>query len=211
MGRRLRQVAHRVDHFTVHPHLEVQVRAEAQAGAVADADPLALAHLLADRDGDRLLVGVAGRDPAAVVDARVVPVARLGARDRDLSGGSRVDRRAAWDADVNPRVAALPRPLLAEGGGNGPVDGPDHYRGALPLDRARACGGGPRRRRGGLGGRRGRCRLRLLLGLKLRLNLRGDVADVALELVLRLLDLTEDLLVLLARVDEVALPGLQLG
>src|SRR5215211_5467524 len=105
--------------------------AEAQAGAVADADHLALADLLANRDGDRLLVGVAGRDPAAVVDARVVPVARLEARDRDRSGGRRMNRRAARDADVDSRMAALPRPLLAEGGRNGTVHRPDHSRGAL--------------------------------------------------------------------------------
>src|SRR3954467_4321251 len=93
--RTLRQIAHRIHRLPVDAHFEVEMRAEAKAGAVADADHLPLADLLADRDGDRLLVGVAGGDPATVVEAGVVAVAGLRTRDRDGAGGGGLDRRAA--------------------------------------------------------------------------------------------------------------------
>src|SRR4051794_19063945 len=142
------------------------MRAEAKAGAVADADHLPLADLLADRDGDRLLVGVAGGDPATVVEAGVVAVARLRTRDRDGAGGGGLDRRAARDADVDAGVTALPGARLAERRGDRAVHGPDHPGGALALDRP-GRGGGRSRRRGGLRLGRGLRRLGLLLGLKL--------------------------------------------
>src|SRR5215211_8323222 len=53
------EVTHRVHGLPVDAHLEMQVRPAAQAGAVAGPDHLALADLLADRDRDRLLVGIA--------------------------------------------------------------------------------------------------------------------------------------------------------
>src|SRR6476469_1622346 len=104
----LGQVAHGIDDLPVHAHLEVEVGAEAEAGAVADPDHLALAHLLADGDRYRLLVGVAGGETAAVVDTGVVAVAGLRAGDRHGAGGSRVDGRPGRDADVDARVAGLP-------------------------------------------------------------------------------------------------------
>src|SRR4051794_41899501 len=109
------------------------MRAEAKAGAVADADHLPLADLLADRDGDRLLVGVAGGDPAAVVEAGVVAVARLRTRDRDGAGGGGLDRRAARDAAVDAGGTALPGALVAERRRDRAVHGPDNPGGALAL------------------------------------------------------------------------------
>src|SRR5947208_1737625 len=102
----------------------MQVRAEAEAGAVRVADDLALAHVLALADREALLVRVAGREAAAVVDARVVPVAaarRLGLREHHRPGGGGVDRRPTRDPDVDARMAALPRPHLAERRGYGAV------------------------------------------------------------------------------------------
>src|SRR5215211_2763769 len=121
----LGQVAHRVDGLAVDPHLEVKVGPEAEARAVAYPDHLPLAHVLADRDGDRRLMRVAGRDPASVVDAGVVAVAGLRPGDRDRAVGGGVDRRSARDSDVDARVAALPGALLAEGRGHRSVDRPD--------------------------------------------------------------------------------------
>src|SRR5947207_5294203 len=69
------QIGERVGRLPVDPDLEVEVRTEAIARAVAEHDDLRLAHRLADRDQDPLLVSVAGGEPAAVVDAGVVPVA----------------------------------------------------------------------------------------------------------------------------------------
>src|SRR4051794_10469736 len=60
------EVAHRIGGNAVDPDLEVDVRAEAVAGAVAVADHLALGDLLAGRHREGFLVGVAGREPAAV-------------------------------------------------------------------------------------------------------------------------------------------------
>src|SRR5919202_411275 len=56
------------------------------------------------------------------------------------------DRGAARDADVDPGVARLPRPALAERRRDRPVDRPDHPARAVP-DLARwQRAGGPRER-----------------------------------------------------------------
>src|SRR5919197_1665118 len=80
---------------------------EAVAGAVAVADHLALAHVLALGDGEAPLVRVAGREATAVVDACVVPVAaagRLGLGEEEGAGGRRVERRPGGARDVDPGV-----------------------------------------------------------------------------------------------------------
>src|SRR5262245_42334364 len=107
--RDLRQVAHRVNDLAVDPDLEVEVGPEAEAGAVADPDHLALADALAHRDRDRLLVRVAAREAAAVVDAGVVAVTALGPSDRHSPVGDGVNRGARGHADVDPGMAGLPR------------------------------------------------------------------------------------------------------
>src|SRR4051794_2471050 len=109
----LREVGHRIGDLAVDSHLEVKVRAEAEASAVADPDHLALAHVLALADGEARLVRVAGRDPAPVVDAGEVAVAAarglgLGELHDPVGGG--VDRRAARHPDVDAGVAAFPWP-----------------------------------------------------------------------------------------------------
>src|SRR5206468_12002001 len=65
------QIAHRVNGCAIDADLEVDVRTEAVAGAARGADHLTLLNGLADAHADRRLVRVAGRDPAAVVDAGV--------------------------------------------------------------------------------------------------------------------------------------------
>src|SRR5436190_1688154 len=141
-ARPLGQVAHRVHGIAVHADLEVQVGAEAEPGAVAVADQLSLADLLAHGHRDGLLVPVAGGDPTPVVDAGVVAVPGLHTGDRDGACRGGVDRSAAGHPDVDAGVACLPGTRLAEGGGDRAVHRPDHSGGALALDGARRRGRG---------------------------------------------------------------------
>src|SRR5438876_7562836 len=98
------QIGERVGRLPVDPDLKVEVRTEAIARAVAEPDDLRLAHRLADRDQDPLLVSVAGGEPAAVVDAGEVPIAPGRTRDADGAGGGRPDRSPGRHSDVNARV-----------------------------------------------------------------------------------------------------------
>ena|SRR5436305_11882734 len=77
------QIGERIRRLPIDPDLEVEVRAEAVARAVAQADDLRLTDGLAHRDQDPLLVPVTGGEAAAVVDAGVVPVAPDRAGDAD--------------------------------------------------------------------------------------------------------------------------------
>src|SRR6478736_319010 len=132
------KVIQRVRDRAVDPHLEVQVRAEAATGAAGEADDLALADLLAQRDAERRLMRVAGGHRAGVLDAREVPVAARGGlrlQQRDAPGGRGVDRRSRRDADVDAGVAALPGAAPADRRGERAVEGPDQ-RAAAALDRA---------------------------------------------------------------------------
>src|SRR5436190_16195755 len=89
----------------------MHVRPEAVPGAVAVADHLALADALARGHREGLLVGVTGREPAAVVDAGVVAVAAarcLGLGERDGPRGGRPDRRAGGYGDVDAFVHLAP-------------------------------------------------------------------------------------------------------
>ncbi len=142
----------------------MEVVAEAVAGTADVADHVALL----DRPGsdrEARLMGVAGREPAAVIDAGVVAVAAalglaLGEGDRAVFGGT--DRRPGRHGDVDALVGAAP--AHPEAGDDRPVDGPDEAGGPA-LDR-------PGRQRRDAA-RRGELLLDLLL----------DVADVALEMV----------------------------
>src|SRR5262245_19361113 len=86
----------------------MDVRSEAVASAIGDADDLRLRHLLAAGDEEPLLVRVAGGEPAAVIDAGVVPVTALDSGDRDCPGRCRAYRRAGRDRDVDALVHAPP-------------------------------------------------------------------------------------------------------
>src|SRR4051812_45125823 len=104
------EVSHRIGHFAVDPDLEVKVRAEAVAGAVAVADDLALGDLLPGRDRKGLLVGVTGGETATVVDAGVVAIAAAARLRLSEDHGSRsrgADRRAARNRDVDARVVLV--------------------------------------------------------------------------------------------------------
>src|SRR4051812_34903370 len=138
-GRRDSEVVQRVRDRAVDPHLEVQVRPEAQAGAAAVADDLALADGRPERRREARLVRVARRERRGVRDARVVAVAARradGLHQRHLARRGGTDGRPARHADVDAGVARLPRAALAERRGDRPVDRPDHAAVALP-DRAR--------------------------------------------------------------------------
>src|SRR5581483_12335931 len=87
------EVAERVDGAAVDPHLEMEVRPEAVPGAADVADRLALAHVLAARDGDLRLVAVGSGEVAAVVDHDEVAVAALPPAVDDGAGGGGGDRR----------------------------------------------------------------------------------------------------------------------
>ena len=89
------------------------------------ADHLALADRLPDVTAKRCLVAVAGRHRGGVLDAGVVAVAALPARDRHAARVGGVDLRARRHADVDARVAGLPRAPLAEGRGDRAVHRPD--------------------------------------------------------------------------------------
>jgi len=109
----LRQVGHRVDWCAVNPHFEMQVGTGRGAGAADEPDQLALLHLLADSDQYAGLVGVAGAQAGAVVDARVVAVAAALLGDLHQSDGAssrRDDGSAKRGAEVLPGVKARPRP-----------------------------------------------------------------------------------------------------
>src|SRR3954453_8487534 len=111
------EVVQRVRDRAVDPHLEVQVRPEAQPGAAAVADDLALADGRAERRREARLVRVARGERRGVRDARVVAVAARRAHrlhERDLARRRRADRRAARHADVDARMARLPGAALAE-------------------------------------------------------------------------------------------------
>src|SRR4051794_11017229 len=79
------QVVHRIRDRAVDAHLEVEVVAEATAGAADVPDDLALGDRLAHRDADARLVRVARRHRARVLDAGEVAVAarRAGTLDED--------------------------------------------------------------------------------------------------------------------------------
>src|SRR5829696_6338723 len=131
--RRALQVPHRIDGRPVDAHLEVQVVAEAVPGAADVADHLALAHARAHRGPVARLVRVAGRERAAVVDARVVAVAAGPAQQHDAAAVGGADRRSRRHGDVDARVQAPP--AHAEAGDDRPVDRPDQAPRAL-ADRA---------------------------------------------------------------------------
>src|SRR5689334_10633367 len=114
---------------------------EATAGASNVADDLALLDARAHRGGEPRLVRVARGERARVLDAGEVAVpagGRLALDEDDLAGGRCPDRGTRGNADVDARVAGLPRARLAERGGDRTVDGPDEAAGA-GADRA---GGG---------------------------------------------------------------------
>src|SRR5690242_4989201 len=109
----------------------MDVWTRAVTGVAAETDDLALAHRLPGRDQEFRLMGVAGGEPAAVVDAGVVAVAaafglRLGEDDGAGEGG--VDRRPFRDGDVDPGVVLVAGAdvAAAETGGDRPFDRPDH-------------------------------------------------------------------------------------
>src|SRR4051794_22474684 len=160
----------------------MQVVAEAEAGAADAADYLALADVLADTHEDRRLVAVAGRQRCTVLDAGVVAVAPRPAGNDDAAGVGGANRGAGRHADVDPGVTGLPRPALAERGGDRPVHRPDHRAGAA----AKGPGRGARLRRA-------------QLGRHLRLHLR----QVALEPVPRRANAREDHLTPVARALQV--------
>src|SRR5439155_4662751 len=98
------EVSQRIHGGSVDAHLEVEVRAEAMAGAADVADHLALRHMRAAADREAGLVGIRGREAVAVVDDDDVSVALLPAGDDHRSGRGRVDRRAGGGADVDALV-----------------------------------------------------------------------------------------------------------
>src|SRR4051794_6103614 len=166
------EVVQRICHGSVDSDLEMQMRAKAETGASGDPDDLSLRHVLADMDTQRRLVPVARREHRGVLDAGVVAVARDPAGDRDAAGVGGADRRPGRHADVDAGVARLPGATLAEGRRDRPVDRPDHRAAAAP-DRAGV------ERRATLG------------GTQLRLDLRLQLREVALELLARRLDVRE--------------------
>src|SRR4051794_11450234 len=136
-GRIGSKVVQRVRDRPVDAHLEVQVRTEAATGAARQADDLALADPLAQRDAERRLVRVAGGHRAGVLDAGEVAVAargRLGLLQRNAPRRGGADRGAGGDADVDAGVAGLPGAALAELRGDRAVDRPDQ-RAAAAFDR----------------------------------------------------------------------------
>src|ERR687896_613560 len=137
------QVAHRVDRRPARARLELQVVAEAVAGAADVADHLALADGGAVRGGEARLVRVARGQAATVLDAGVVPVAADPAHQHHAPGGGRADRRAAPYRDVDPGVQAAP--AHAERRDDRTVYGPDEPTAAL---HHRAAGGRLGRERG---------------------------------------------------------------
>src|SRR4051794_39338342 len=169
----------------------MHVRAEAVAGAVGDADDLTLRDVLPGTDREARLVGVARRDAAAVVDARVVAVAarrrlRLGEGHRPGRRGAH--RSTARDRDVDARVQATP--AHTEGRDDRPVDRPDEVARAA-LDRPRR----PDRDAG-------------LRGAQLRLYLRLfalERVQVPLEILARGADRAQRAVALVARGHQVAL------
>src|SRR4029450_9018686 len=68
------QVAGRIGGGAVDPHLEVKVGTCAVAAVAGVADDLCLADALAHGYRDRRLMAIAGREPAAVIDAGGVAV-----------------------------------------------------------------------------------------------------------------------------------------
>src|SRR5687767_14337223 len=99
------QVGKRVDWAAGDAQLEVQMIAEAVAGAADVADEVALGQDAARWCGaETRLVGVAGGDPPAVVEAGVVAVAADPALGSDPAGGGGVDRGSRWDCDIDPGV-----------------------------------------------------------------------------------------------------------
>ena len=85
------EVPERVHCMAVDPDLEVEVVAEAVAGAAHVSQDRSLADRAAG-SGEARLVRVAGGEPAAVVDAGVVPVAAVGGGEDDRPGLGGPDR-----------------------------------------------------------------------------------------------------------------------
>ena len=126
------EVAHRVDRRPVDARLEVQVVAEAVAGAAHVADDLALLHAGAVGGGEARLVRVAARQAAGVLDAGVVAVAAHPAHQHHAARVGGADRGARAHGDVHAGVQAAP--ARAEG---------RHHRAVHRPDQLAACPGGP--------------------------------------------------------------------
>src|SRR4051812_47871527 len=198
-GRIASKVVQRVRDRSVDAHLEVQVRTEAAPGAARQADDLALADTLAQRDAERGLVGVAGGHRAGVLDAGEVAIAtggRFGLQQGDAPGRGGADRGAGGHADVDAGMAGLPGTPLAELRRDRAAHRPDE-RPAAALDRA------------------GRQRALTALQRPGDLRLLGlEVGKVALELPALGMDVRERVLLVGARpviadarVDQVLLDG----
>src|SRR5947208_14115257 len=108
MAPRLREEAHRVLGCSVDPRLEVQVRPGGVAGRTHVADDLALRYRLAVDGAEAALVGVRGREAAAVVDHDDVAVTVHPARVDHGPALGGADRRAGPGRDVDALVHAAP-------------------------------------------------------------------------------------------------------
>ena len=102
----------RVHGAAVDPHLVVQVGAGGAAGGAHAADALAHGHVLANADGDRRQVRVAGLEAPAVVDLDRVAVAGAYAGEGDHARGGGVDRGHEGAGEV---LAGVEGRLAGEG------------------------------------------------------------------------------------------------
>src|SRR4051794_16650880 len=179
-GRTDLEVREWIHRAAVHAHLEVQVGAEAVAGAADVPDHLSLRHERAAGDGDRRLMTVAGGEAVAVVNECEVAVTTGPAGEDDGAARGRVDRRPRRDADIEPRMrraVAVAEAARAERAGDRPVRGPDEPRGGRPAVARRSRSRGCRTSRGCSLRRLNPCGERRALGLQ-RLRLGDEVALV---------------------------------
>src|SRR5207248_2386553 len=100
------EIVERVGDRAVDADLEVQVRTEAQPGAAAVADDLALADARAQRGGEARLVRVARRHRAGVLDAGEVAL-ELGALGAHRAERARLVGSRAGQADLRVDEALL--------------------------------------------------------------------------------------------------------
>jgi hypothetical protein len=94
----------RVLRLAIDQHLVMHMRAGAAAGAAEEPDPLVRRHLLPDRDGGPMEMGIEGFDAVAVVDLHRLAVIAAIAGEGDLSGGRGVDRRQIGRVEIEAGV-----------------------------------------------------------------------------------------------------------
>src|SRR5207244_2198908 len=127
-GALIPEIRSRVDRLALHENLVVQVRTGGAPAIAGAAELRAAIHPLAHGDADLGEVSVHAFDVVAVVDHHGMAVLAVPSGEAHAAGGGGAHGRAAFSANVDPRVELLlrrpRRRTIAELGVHRAADGP---------------------------------------------------------------------------------------